>query len=299
MKDLTLVIMAAGMGSRYGGLKQIEPVGPNGEFIIDYSIYDAIQAGFNKVIFIIKEENYEIFKSTIGVRVESKIKVEYVFQDMKKLPGGIKCPKERVKPWGTVHAILAAKDVVKEPFAVINADDYYGRDAYLKASEFLLKDNNNEYAMIGYMAGNTLSENGSVKRGVCKSENEYLVNVTESVIQKEEDKISVIPFDKTIDKFYIDDETLVSMNFFLFQPDIFIGLEKELEDHLNNNNLETCEYLIAEYIMEQIVKNNLKVKIIKTNSPWHGITYLEDKEKIIDAIGEYIDSGIIKSKLWE
>ena len=160
---MTLVIMAAGMGSRFGGLKQIEPFGPNGEFIIDYSIYDAIKAGFNKVVFIIKEENYEIFKETIGNRISGKIKVDYVFQDIKNVPVGVNIPKDRIKPLGTGHAIFSLKGVVKEPFAIINADDFYGRDAYIKAYNFL-KEDTNDYAMIGYLIGNTLTENGSVKR---------------------------------------------------------------------------------------------------------------------------------------
>ena len=160
---MTLVIMAAGMGSRFGGLKQIEPVGPNGEFIIDYSIYDAIKAGFTKVVFIIKEENYEIFKSTIGSRIEGKIDVEYVFQDIKNIPDNVKLPSDRVKPLGTGHAILSCKGVVNEPFAIINADDFYGRDAYIKAANFL-KEDTTDYAMIGYRVGNTLTDNGSVTK---------------------------------------------------------------------------------------------------------------------------------------
>ena len=177
---MTLLIMAAGMGSRFGGLKQLEPVGPNGEFIIDYSVYDAIRAGFSKVVFIIKEENYKIFKETIGGRIEDKIRVEYVFQDIKDLPVGYECPKGREKPWGTAHAILAAKDIINEPFGIINADDFYGFDAYKKLAEFLSKNKTfNKYAMVGYKMANTLSKHGSVKRGVCEIKEGRLNNIIE------------------------------------------------------------------------------------------------------------------------
>ena len=165
---MTLVIMAAGMGSRFGGLKQVEPVGPNGEFILDYSIYDAIRAGYDKVVIIIKEENYDLFRETIGKRIEKKIKVEYAFQRIEDVPEGVKIPEARVKPWGTSHAILSAKKYVNEPFAIINADDFYGLDPYMKIKEYFDKESgNNEYAMVGYNVMNTMSENGSVKRGVC------------------------------------------------------------------------------------------------------------------------------------
>ena len=169
-KDITLVILAAGMGSRFGGLKQIEPMGPSDEFIIDYSVYDAIKAGFNKIVFLIKRENYDLFKETIGARVEPHIKVEYAFQELSNLPIGYELPSDRTKPLGTAHAVLCCQDVVNEPFAMINADDFYGRDAFIKAYDFLVNadSNSNNYGMIGYMVSNTLTENGSVKRGVCE-----------------------------------------------------------------------------------------------------------------------------------
>ena len=178
---MTLLIMAAGMGSRFGGLKQIEPIGPNGEFIIDYSVYDAKLAGFNKIVFIIKEENYEIFKETIGKRFEGIIEVEYVFQKITDVPAFVNIG-DRVKPWGTAHAILSAKNKINEKFAVINADDFYDRDAYFKAYEFLKNSKENEYAIIGYKAGNTITDAGSVKRGVLEVKNNCLVKLTKSVI---------------------------------------------------------------------------------------------------------------------
>ena len=185
-KDITLVILAAGMGSRFGGLKQIEPMGPNGEFIIDYSIYDALQAGFNKVVFLIKEENYEIFKETIGARVEPHIKVEYAFQKNDNVPLYYEELKERQKPLGTAHAILCCQDKVQEPFMIINADDFYGRDAFQKGAEFLKKMDTkkipHEYGMVGYLVKNTITENGAVKRGVCNVENGFLTKLVESSV---------------------------------------------------------------------------------------------------------------------
>ena len=186
---MQLLIMAAGMGSRFGGLKQIAPMGPNDEFIIDYSIYDAIKAGFSKVVFIIKEENYDIFKETIGSRVEPHIPVEYVFQKIDNVPDFVKIPETREKPWGTAHAIYCAKDAITEPFLVINADDFYGRDAFMVAKEFLEKGNEKEYATITYQVVNTMTENGSVKRGVTVAENGILKSITESKIEEIDGKI--------------------------------------------------------------------------------------------------------------
>ena len=187
---MTLVIMAAGMGSRFGGLKQVEPVGPNGEFILDYSVYDAIKAGYDKVVFIIKEENYDLFRETVGKRIENKINVEYVFQKLKDVPSFVNIPKERVKPWGTSHAILSCKNKVNEPFTVINADDFYGLDPFLKVKTFFdNKKADNEFCMVGYKAINTLTENGAVKRGICEEKNGYLVKLTESSIINKNNKL--------------------------------------------------------------------------------------------------------------
>ena len=225
-KDLTLVIMAAGMGSRFGGLKQIEPIGPNKEFLIDYSIYDAIKAGFTKVVFIIKKENEEIFKSTIGSRVEGHIPVSYVFQDSKNIPVNIDL-SNRVKPLGTGHAIYCCKDEVTTPFAIINADDFYGRDAFIKIAEFLNNTDDNNYGLIGYKVDNTLTENGSVKRGVCYAENDYLTYIVESSIERKDDKIIASPLNGK-EPFEVTKDTLVSMNMLGFTPQIFNYLEKEL-----------------------------------------------------------------------
>ena len=221
---MTLVIMAAGMGSRFGGLKQIEPIDEYGNFIIDYSIYDAIKVGFTKVVFIIKKENYDIFRETVGARVEKYIDVEYVFQELDVLPEGYSVPEGRVKPWGTGHAILCCKDTVKENFAIINSDDFYGRDAFRVIAEFL--KNNNEksevakYAMAGYMVKNTLTENGSVKRGVCQAKDGYLTKLVESSIEKKDGKLIATPLEGGSD-YLVSGDDLVSMNMFGFTPSIY------------------------------------------------------------------------------
>lgn len=295
---MTLVIMAAGMGSRFGGLKQIEPVGPNGEFIIDYSIYDAIRAGFTKVVFIIKEENYSIFKETIGKRIEGKIEVEYVFQDIKNVPDGVVLPQTRVKPLGTGHAILSCKGVVKEPFVVINSDDFYGYDAYKKAFKFLNEDTN-DYAMIGYLIGNTLTVNGSVKRGYCESKNGYLTNIIESSVYREGDKIKVEPLDGR-ECFCAKDNDLVSMNMFCFREDMIDYLDDHFVDFFkkNQDNLEKCEYLMPDVVFERIENDNLKVRVIDTNSVWKGVTYKEDKEELVNYINDLINKGVYPYKLY-
>ena len=297
--DKTLLIMAAGMGSRFGGLKQLEPVGPNGEFIIDYSIYDAKRNGFNKVVFIIKKENYDIFRETIGKRIEDKIKVEYVFQELENLPEGFELPENRVKPWGTGHAILSAKDVINEPFAIINADDFYGNDAYRVISEFMEKSESNEFAIVGYDVINTLTENGSVKRGVCVKENEFLTDINESVI---EIKNGIIEATSLVDgkSFIIDGNTKVSMNMMAFTPIIFSYLEKKFVEFLESNkeNIEKCEYLIPVVLSEGIKENFCNVSLVNTTAKWTGVTYREDKESVVEYINSLIDSGEYPSKLW-
>ena len=235
----TLLIMAAGMGSRFGGLKQIEPIGPNGEFIIDYSIYDAIKAGFNKVVFIIKEENYDIFRETIGSRIENKIKVEYAFQKLDDIPEGCNLPDTRIKTLGTGHAILASRDLIKENFAVINSDDFYGRDAFFVASKFLDNTSNNNYGLVGYKVDNTLTVNGSVKRGVCNTTYGKLNKIIESSIIKENGIITASPLDGR-NSFIMKNDDLVSMNMLLFTPSIYPYLEEKFKEFFekNKNDLE-------------------------------------------------------------
>ena len=298
-KELTLVIMAAGMGSRFGGLKQIEPVGPNGEFIIDYSIYDAVRAGFNKVVFIIKEENFEIFKETIGSRVEKQIHVEYVFQRITDIPEGYDIGG-RTKPWGTSHAILAAKNNVKGDFIVINADDFYGADAYIQARKFFDEDEPNEYAIIGYKIKNTLTENGAVKRGVCKEENGYLTSLIESSVEEKDGHIIASPLDGRA-SFEIKADDPVSMNFFCFKDDLFPYLEKNLKVFFekNKDNLEKCEYLIPDSVYNSVEEGRVRVRVIPTTAKWQGITYKEDKERLVNDINELIEEGVYPQNLWK
>ena len=298
--DKTLVILAAGMGSRFGGLKQIEPMGPNGEFIIDYSIYDAIRVGFTKVVFIIKRENYDIFKETVGKRVENHIKVEYVFQENNNLPEGVVLPEDRVKPLGTAHAVLCCKDVVNEDFAIINADDFYGRDAYEKAIKFFNEDHKDEYAIIGYKIKNTLTENGSVKRGVCKAENGYLTKLIESSVEEKEGHIIASPLNGS-EPFEIDADDPVSMNLFCFKKDIFNYLEEHFIEFfdVNKDNLDKCEYLIPDIVFNMMSEGLIKVPIIPTVAKWYGVTYKEDTDYVKAAIKELIKEGEYPNNLWD
>ena len=298
---MTLVIMAAGMGSRFGGLKQIEPFGNDGEFLLDFSIYDALKAGFNKVVFIIKKENYELFRDTVGKRIEDKIEVEYVFQKNEEIPAGYEIPINRVKPWGTGHAILACKDVVKENFTVINADDFYGRDAFMTASTFLKENHDdNEMAMVGYQVVNTLTENGSVKRGICEYQNRFLTKIIESSVEKIDGKIVCMPLDGS-DTFNVEEDTLVSMNMFIFTPFIFDILENDIKEFFEKNkeNLEKCEFLIPDVVYQNILKGNINVNVLDTNSKWYGVTYKEDKESVLKSIKNMIDEKKYPEKLWK
>ena len=301
-KDLTLLVMAAGMGSRYGGLKQIEPVGPNGEFIIDYSIYDAKRVGFNKIIFVIKEENYDLFKETIGSRVEGKFdSIEYVFQKTTDLPEGFVCPPDRVKPWGTGHAILAAAKKIDTPFGVISADDFYGLDAYEKLAYSLNKMDNetSEYSLIGYQIKNTMSDNGTVKRGTCEAKDGYITNIVESIVERTDSGILAKPIDGR-SEFLMKEDHLVSMLMFGFNPSVF-KLTKELfTEFLNANkeNLSTAEFIHADALGNSIGKGLCKIKLYQTDAKWYGVTYKEDKEIVINAINNYIEKGVYPEKLW-
>ena len=295
----TLLVMAAGMGSRFGGLKQIEPMGPNGEFLIDYSVYDAKLAGFTKIVFIIKEENYDIFKETIGKRVEPYIETEYVFQDDSNLKENYSSLKTRVKPLGTGHAILCAKDKVKTPFAIINADDFYGRNAYMVASKYLDKIDDKHYAVVSYEVGKTLSPNGAAKRGICIEENGKLKDLIESSVEKVDDKIIAKPLDGDTE-FIVEDDSLVSMNMLLFTPKIFDYLEEKLIKFLeaNKNDLSKCEFLIPDVVKDAIKEDRIEVDLLSTNAIWHGVTYKEDKEEVVKAIDELIKEKVYPNKLW-
>ena len=287
-KDITLVVMAAGMGSRFGGLKQIEPIGPKGEAILDFSVYDAVKAGFTKVVFVIKHAIEKDFKEFVGNRIEKKVKVEYVFQEIDKLPEGYNCPEGREKPWGTAHAILCCKDVVKEPFAVVNADDFYGRSAFVKMAEFL-KSESDDYAMVGFRLVNTLTENGYVSRGVCDIEKGELKLVTERT--------------KIMDCKYTEDDgatwtalpedTVVSMNLWGFRPDVFRFIETGFKKFLDEKiNVPKSEYYLPAVVSERIENGEKSVKVLIAEDKWYGVTYKEDKQVVVDAIGKMVTDGL-------
>ena len=300
-QDKTLLIMAAGLGSRFGGLKQIEEMGPNKEFLIDYSVYDAIKSGFTKVVFIIKEDFAEVFKNTIGKRVEPHIKTEYVYQDNKYIPSKyLDVVKKRIKPLGTAYAIYCAKDKIKEPFAIINADDFYGYDAFLKASKYLdsIKEN---YGIIAYSIGNTLTPNGPAKRGVCEvNSNNELISLTESNVVLKDDYVEVSPLDGTT-PFKVPKDTITSMNFLIFKEDIFDIIKEKLTAFLEENisDLSTCEFLIPIVLNECLKEKRKKVDIVKTNAIWYGVTYKEDKEKVVESLKKLIKEKKYPEKLWE
>jgi len=296
MKDKTLLILAAGMGSRFGGLKQAEKFGPNGEYIIDYSIYDAIKCGFNKVVFVIKEENYELFRDTVGKRVEGHIKVEYVFQNLDNVPKGYKIPEGRVKPLGTAHAVLCAKNVINGPFVMINSDDFYGFNAFESANKFIEK-NTNDIGIVGYDVDKTLTEHGTVKRGILELNNSNLLKIVESSIRIENNKIIASPLESN-DEREISKDTKVSMNMIVFRPEIFNYIELNFKDFLENSNLEKDEYLIPDIITKAIKEKSFNVKVIDTDSKWVGVTYKEDKDSVTNYINKLISEGKYNSNLW-
>lgn len=300
---MDLVILAAGMGSRFGGLKQIEPIDEFNNFIIDYSIFDAKRAGFERVIFIIKEENYELFKSTIGKRVEDKIETHYVFQSLDILPEGYKLPSDRVNPLGTAQAILACKDIIDEKFVIINADDFYGLDAYLVAAKYLNNlayDSKFKYANVGYEVKNTMTENGSVKRGVLNVDNGMLKSIIESKIEKVNNKIICEALDNSI-TYEVEPNTLVSMNMFCLTKDILKYIEDKFPIFLDENkdNLYKCEYLLPTVISDLINENLITVEVLSTNAIWYGVTYKSDKDYVVESLSKLRKSGLYPNELWK
>ena len=288
------------MGSRFGGLKQIEPMGPSGEFLIDYSVYDALKAGFDKVVFIIKKENYDLFQETIGKRVEPYVKVEYVFQTNDNIPLKYQeLLKTREKPLGTAHAILCAKDSIEEPFAIINADDFYGRDAYFVASRYLDIIKKDHYGVVGYQVSHTLSPNGSAKRGVCKAKDGKLGAIIESSVERVDGKIIAKPLDGS-SSFTVAEDSIVSMNLLLFTPTLFPYLEEKLNSFLEKHeqDLKSCEFLIPDVIEMAIQEGKAVVDLLKTDAVWHGVTYKEDKEEVVKAIQALVDEGVYNNPLW-
>ncbi len=295
---MQVLIMAAGMGSRFGGLKQIEPLGPNGEFIIDYSVFDAIKTGFSKVVFVIKEENYSIFKETIGKRIEPYIDVEYVFQKLDDVFESVKIPKDRVKPWGTAHAVYCARNNITEDFLVINADDFYGRDAFLVAKKFLEENSTNKISIIGYKAENTMTENGSVKRGIIKLNNGNLKSITESKIEYVLGKIQATSLESN-EEIEVKPSDLVSMNMITFDTAIFDYIKEKMAIFFekNKDNLSTCEFLIPT-ILDDMVKEGKNISVLRTDATWYGVTYKEDTDKVRKALNRLVLEGYYPNNLW-
>lgn len=305
MEKPTLVILAAGMGSRYGGLKQIDPVDDKGHKIIDFSIYDAVRAGFGKVVFIIKKENEKDFHECVGDAVSKHIAVEYVFQELNKVPEGFRIPEGRVKPWGTAHAILCCKDVVKEPFAVINADDYYGRSAFDELYKFLTTHEDDEkyrYAMVGYQLGNTLTDNGSVARGICVTDDDgYLVEIAERTkIVKTETAAAFTEDDgQTWTEVALD--TPVSMNMWAFSPSIIGELQAAVDrffaEEVAKNPLKSECFLPIE--VDKLLKaGKATVEVLHSADKWFGVTYKEDKPFVMESIRKLKDAGVYPDVLW-
>ncbi len=305
MNKTTLVIMAAGMGSRYGGLKQIDPVGPSGEIILDYSVYDAVKAGFERVIFVIKEEIEKDFKEIIGDKYDGVVEVELAYQDINNLPAGFTVPEGRVKPWGTGHAVLSCKGMIDGPFAVINADDYYGRETFELIYNELNKEKTEgdkyEFCMVGFRVENTLTDNGHVARGVCQtSDDGYLTDIVERTkIAKRDGKIMFTEDDENWTE--IPEGTTVSMNCWGFTAGMMDELENRFAACLerNKDNMLKCEYFLPFVVDELLKEDKTVVKVLSTKEKWYGVTYKADKDIVVDAINEKIERGEYPPCLWK
>ena len=305
MKNTTLVIMAAGLGSRFGsGIKQLEPFGPNGEIIMDYSIYDALAAGFNKIVFIIRRSLEKDFKEVIGNRIEKIANVVYAYQELDDLPAGFTVPEGRTKPWGTGQAILCCKDIVDEPFIVINADDYYGKEAFVKLHDYLINpapvSEALNFCMAGFILGNTLSDNGSVTRGICHvNSKKHLLGVKETHDIYKTENGAGVP-NGTGGFTPIDPKSIVSMNMWGFTPELFDILEKGFSNFLSDITRDglKAEYLIPTVVDALIKNGTAQVTMLETNDKWFGVTYREDKENVVKSLRKLIDAGIYPEKLF-
>ena len=302
---MTLVILAAGLGSRYGGLKQLDPMTDAGNFIIDFSVYDAIRAGFDHVVFIIKKENLELFKETIGNRIEKKIRVSYVFQSVEDLPDGLTLPEGRTKPWGTGHAVYCTRDAVTENFAVINADDFYGRDTFVQLAKHLSSANREggvaHHCMVGFRVGNTLTENGTVSRGVCEVDESGMLRqvVERTKIEKQASCAAYLEDDgETWTEIGFD--TIVSMNCWGFTPDVFGRLEEEFRQFYaaNAHNPLKSEFYLPFAVQQQKDEGACDVRVYPTQSMWYGVTYAEDKARVKAAINAMTEAGEYPADLW-
>lgn len=306
MADLALVVLAAGVGSRYGGLKQIDPVGPSGEVIMDYSVYDAIRAGFNRVVFVVSRDLYHEFRDRFDVLIGERIGVDYVIQDVSDLPEGVVAPSTRKKPWGTGHAVLCCKDVVRSPFAVTNADDFYGRHAFQLLADYLLRDVRcsdgvDEYCMVGYRLENTLSPVGPVARGICQvTPDGYLIDVRERT--RIEDRDDVIECeDKDGGRIRLAPDTIVSMNAWGFTPSIFEHLESRFKSFFqqHSDSLESAEFFLPDVVGDLVSEGKARVRVLQTHERWFGMTYREDREVVKLAIAELVRAGVYPAKLWD
>ncbi|BCN32258.1 nucleotidyltransferase family protein [Anaeromicropila herbilytica] len=300
----TLVIMAAGLGSRYGGIKQLEKIGPNGEILIDYSIYDAIKAGFKKIVFIIRKDIEEEFKEVVGNRISKIIETEYVIQDINELPDGYEKPSDRTKPWGTGHAILSCYGKITDPFVVINADDYYGSDAFTLVYNYLCNPKSSmapyEFCMAGFILGNTLSPNGGVTRGICQvGQDDILVDVNETSGIKSSDD-GAVALDSSGQIIPVDINSIVSMNMWGFTPDIFKELKIGFPEFLSHmkDNLQKAEYLLPNIVSQLVQNHKARVKVLKTMDKWVGVTYKEDKGYVVETIQELIKDGVYPESLY-
>ena len=297
----TLLVLAAGLGSRYGGLKQLDGLGPNGETIMDYSIYDAVKAGFGKVVFVIRKSFEEEFKEKVTKKYEHLIPIEIVFQELDNLPEGFELNPERKKPWGTNHALMMGKGVIDEPFAVINADDFYGRNSYKVMCDFLLEvaNSKNKYCMVGYRVGNTLSESGTVARGVCETDsNSHLTGIVERTQIKRID--GVVKYKDENDVWIsLPDDKPVSMNMFGFTPDYFKYSDDYFVQFLKDNgDTLKVEYFIPSVVNDLIVNDKATLKVLDTTSKWFGVTYQEDREWVVNKLKELVDNGEYPSPLF-
>ena len=301
----TLVILAAGMGSRYGGLKQIDTIGSNGESIIDFTIYDAIQAGFNKLVLIIRKEHEELFEEHLVKKVRPFINVEYAYQELTDIPNGIEIPTDRTKPWGTSHALLATRNIIKdEPFIICNADDYYGKDAFKIVSEYFDSNKNtDDYCMVGYQVEKTLSDNGTVTRGICqKDSNDFLSHIKETQDIKWNAAHDGVECSDNNQTKPLPLGTPVSMNFWGFYPSIMNKIktifDQELSEGIKNNPLK-YEALLPNYVGKLIEKGNAKVKVLTSKDSWFGVTYKEDKPFVVEKIQSFKDKGLYPENLWK
>lgn len=307
MNKPVLVVMAAGMGSRYGGLKQLDPVGSHGQLIIDYSIYDARRAGFDTVVFVIKHEIEEAFKDAIGQRLSKVINVKYAYQDLNDLPAGYSVPAERAKPWGTAHAILAARKVIEGPFAVVNADDYYGPEAFKAIYDYLEanpdKDGCYEYAMVGYRLGNTVTEHGHVARGVCQEDGDnFLVRVTERTRIEKEGEDARFTEDDGASWTPLSGDTIVYMNLWGFTRSFLAEAEHRFAAFLDKalaENPAKAEYFLPSVVSQLLEEGKARVKVLRSNDKWYGVTYKKDKPVVVAAIADKTARGIYPDRLWE